>query len=191
MDIESLWEEMIFEVGTIGKHLKDKKTMIGAGNHFTADLILIGDESELFLDEEFRTKEGSSGEFLKKLLNLLELEDEDFYLTTLSKSNYKLLTFSNEDQELLLDYLKMQISIIKPKIIVAFGADVASYILGRDFNFAEEKGKLISIAGDMKLIATYAPGFALKSRNEAGKNSQVAKDFWNDLKLAKSYMVEE
>ena len=191
MDIESLWEEMVFEVGTIGKHLKDKKTLIGAGNHFTSDLVFVGDESELFMDEEFRTREGSSGEFLKKLLDLLELEQEDYYLTTLSKSNYKFLTFSEEDQELLLDYLKMQISIIKPKIIVAFGGDVGSYILGRDLNFFFFLGKLLNLAGDMKLIVTYAPGFALKSRNEAGKNSQVAKEFWNDLKLAKNYMLED
>lgn len=191
MDIESLWDEMVFEVGVIGKHMKDKKTLIGAGNHFTADIVFVGDETEIFLDEEFRTREGSSGEFLKKLLEVLELEIEDYYITTLSKSNYRFLTYSEEDQELLLDYLKMQISIIKPKIIVAFGGDVGSYILGRDINFSQEKGRILDLAGEMKLITTYAPGFALKSRNEAGKNSQVAKEFWNDLKLAKSYMDGE
>lgn len=190
MDLEALWEEMAFEIGAIGGHLKDKKTFIGGGNHFTGDIMIIGDDPELFMDDELRVRNGSGGEFLLKLLEHLELTPEDYFVTTLSKSNYRFSTFVESDQELLWEYLKMQISLIKPKIILCFGADIAAGLLEREINFHKERGKILELAGDMKLLMTYSPGFAMKSRNEMGRGSQVANEFWADLKLLKKYEDE-
>lgn len=191
MDLETLWEEMAFEIGAVGSHLKDKKTFIGGGNQFTADIMIIGDEIDLFLDDELRVRVGTPGEFLLKLLEHLDLTPEDYYITTLSKSNYRFSTFVERDQELLWDYLKMQISLIKPRIILSFGADIASGLLEREVNFHKERGKIIDFAGDMKLLITYSPGYAMKSRNEMGRGSQVANEFWADLKTLKSFYSEE
>lgn len=189
MDIETLWEELIFEVGSLGPLVKsgDKKVFIGSGNR-EGDLLFVGDDSELYLDEELRVNPGSSGEFLIKLCDVVGMIPEDYYITTLTKSSLKYREYFENDQEHLQELLNMQIALINPKIVVALGQGVASTLLGREVDFLKEKGKILKWMGDVKLLITYDPNFAKKSRDVAGKKSPVAVEFWNDLKTLKNYI---
>lgn len=187
MEIKELWEELIFELGSIELNNNNENILIGSGNR-KAEILFIGDDSELYIDENLRVKPSSSGEFLFKLCDIVEMSPEDYYVTTLTKTSSKFKEYFENDQKILKELLEMQIALINPKIVVALGQVSASILLERDVDFLNEKGKIISWIGNTKILITYDPNFAKKSRESSGKNSPVAVEFWNDLKVIKTYI---
>jgi uracil-DNA glycosylase family 4 len=191
-DIENFWEELKFEVGTIGQNYgddKEKKTLIGAGNR-KGRLLFIGDDPDLYQNEDLRVLPGTSGEFLIKLCDIEEITPEDYYITTLSKKNCKYCDLMEEDRKALKELLHMQIALINPEIIVALGLETAETLLNKEIKIQDERGKVINWIGSIKVIPTYDVNFVKKSRKESGKKSKVALDFWNDLKLAKEELLK-
>lgn len=186
-EIDNFWEEIKFEVGSLGKtygDMAERKILIGSGNR-EADILFIGDDSELYQNEDLKVAPGSSGEFLIKLCDIEGITPDNYYITTLAKKDCKFSEFMEEDKEQLKELLNLQIALVKPKIIVALGSEVAENLLARDVRLGDERGKLIDWIGGIKLLITYDVNFVKKSRNEDGKKSRAALEFWNDLKTLK------
>lgn len=189
-EIEKLLEELKFEIGTTDA-LKDsnEKIVLGTGN-FNGAVLFVGDDSNLYIDENLKVRPGSSGEFLIKLCDIVGLLPESYYITTLTKSEKNYRELEERDKRDLKEYLMMQVSLMNPKIIVALGQDVAELLLEREFKFLQEKGKVLDWKGDIKLLVTYDANFAKKSRDDGGKRSKVAVEFWGDLKTIKNTTEE-
>ncbi|MBM6822295.1 uracil-DNA glycosylase family protein [Fusobacterium mortiferum] len=186
-EIDNFWEEIKFEVGILGKTYGDtaeRKVLVGSGNR-EGKILFIGDDPDLYQNEDLKVTPSSSGEFLIKLCDIEGIEPENYYITTLAKRDCKFSEFMDEEKEQLKELLNMQIALIKPKIIVALGAEVAENLLGRDVKLGEERGKILEWIGGIKLFITYDVNFVKKSRNEDGKKSRAALEFWNDLKILK------
>lgn len=186
-EIDNFWEEIKFEVGILGKtygDIAERKVLVGSGNR-EGKILFIGDDPDLYQNEDLKVEPSSSGEFLIKLCDIEGIEPENYYITTLAKRDCKFSEFMDEEKEQLKELLNMQIALIKPKIIVALGAEVAENLLGRDVKLGEERGKILEWIGGIKLFITYDVNFVKKSRNEDGKKSRAALEFWNDLKILK------
>lgn len=186
-EIDNFWEEIKFEVGILGKTYGDtaeRKVLVGSGNR-EGKILFIGDDPDLYQNEDLKVAPSSSGEFLIKLCDIEGIEPENYYITTLAKRDCKFSEFMDEEKEQLKELLNMQIALIKPKIIVALGAEVAENLLDRDVKLGEERGKILEWIGGIKLFITYDVNFVKKSRNEDGKKSRAALEFWNDLKTLK------
>lgn len=189
-EIENLLDELKYEIENITNiNDKNKRIILGAGKK-DGDILFIGDDSNLYLDENFRVTTGSSGEFLIRLCDIIGLLPDNYYITTLTKSNKKFREYDEKDRESLKEYLFMQIALINPKIIVAFGVDVAELLLDKEIKFSDEVGKVKLWKGDIKILVTYDVNFAKKSRDDGGKRAKIAMEFWNDLKTVKSVMEE-
>ncbi|WP_022818806.1 uracil-DNA glycosylase family protein [Fusobacterium russii] len=188
-EIMELWEEMKFEVGIIGTELipKDKREiLIGMGNR-TAPILFIGNDPELYLAEDYKVAINSSGEFLLKLLDIVEITPDMYYVTTLAKREVKFKHFINEeDRKKLLDILFMQIGLIAPKIIVFLGNDTAQTVLGKEIDFNKERGEFFSWKGEIDTFITYDIETVIKARNDEGKKAITATNFWNDIKAIKA-----
>lgn len=188
-EIMELWEEMKFEVGVIGTDLipKDKREiLIGMGNR-TAPILFIGNDPDLYLNEDYKVAINSSGEFLLKLLDIVEITPDMYYVTTLSKREVKFKYFINEeDRKKLLDLLFMQIGLIQPKIIIFLGNDTAQTVLGKDINFDKERGEFFPWKGEIAAFITYDIETVIKARNDEGKKAITATNFWNDIKAIKA-----
>ena len=177
-EIQKILEELKFEIGTTDA-LKDskEKIVLGTGN-FKGDVLFVGDDVNLYIDENLKVKPGSSGEFLIKLCDIVGLLPEDYYITTLTKCEKNYRDLEERDKRDLKEYLMVQISLMNPKVIVALGQDVAEVLLEREFKFLQEKGKVFNWKGEIKLLATYDANFAKKSRDDGGKRAKVAVEFW-------------
>lgn len=189
-EIEKLLEELKFEIGTTDV-LKDskEKIVLGTGN-FCGEVLFVGDDFNLYIDENLKVRPGSSGEFLIKLCDIVGLLPESYYITTLTKSEKNYRELEERDKRDLKEYLMIQISLMNPKVIVALGQDVAELLLEREFKFLQEKGEVLDWKGNIKLLATYDANFAKKSRDDGGKRSKVAVEFWGDLKTIKNTIEE-
>ncbi|WP_297406854.1 uracil-DNA glycosylase family protein [uncultured Cetobacterium sp.] len=188
--ISSLLEELKFQVGTTDEFRESKeKIILGTGN-FKGKVLFIGDDSSLYEDEDFKVLVGSSGEFLIKLCDIVGLLPEEYYITTLSKSKKKFRELEERDKRELKECLHMQIALMNPKVVVALGQDISEVLQEKDIKFLKERGEIIDWKGDIKLILTYDANFAKKSRDDGGKRSKVAVDFWGDLKNIKNLVQE-
>ena len=192
-EVGELWENIKFEVEGLGNgygEAIDRKLLIGSGNR-DASVLFIGDDPDLYQNEDLKVASGSSGEFLIKLCDIEGILPDEYYITTLAKKDCKFREYMEEDQEELLEMLDMQIALINPEIVVALGPEVARALLKREVKIEEERGKFIQWTGGIKLLLTYDVNFVKKSRNDSGKKSKVAIEFWSDLKLLKEEMTKE
>ncbi|WP_300331967.1 uracil-DNA glycosylase [Fusobacterium sp.] len=189
MEKKELWEEFSFEINNIPK-IRDsfedegESAKIGSGNK-NANLLFIGDESDLYESADLKVGVGSNGEFLLKLCDMAEFTPEDYYITTLTKCNIKYKDLFPEEQQVLRDFLDMQIAIIEPKIIVALGHYSAECLLKREVDFGKERGKLMDWKGGIKVLVTYDVRYVKEARENTGRKSTSALEFWKDLLLVK------
>ena len=82
-----------------------------------------------------------------------------------------------------LDYLRNQVILIKPKIIVLLGSTALKNILGKELGITSARGKWIE-RKNILYMPTWHPAALL--RDEAKKI-----EFWKDLKLVKEKMDKE
>ena len=156
-----------------------KNVLFGYGNA-NSDIMFIGDEPSNSEDEMGAFYSGKSGELLTKMIeNVLNIQKEEVYLTTLVKCK-SLNGLNNSNIDTCNDYLLKQIELIKPKLIVALGERTYSYLLKNNMNFAQIRGKDLVYNG-ITLIATFSPSFLL--RNPSSK-----KDAYYDMLKIKNYM---
>jgi DNA polymerase len=126
---------------------------------------------------------GKAGKLLSKGLESLKLTRNEYYICNVCKcrpENNR--TPLEEEAEACLPYLRNQVALIKPKIIVCLGATAMKYILGKDYRITRDRGKWIERKG-FYIIATFHP--AALFRDESKKAL-----FWQDLKLIKEKYSE-
>ena len=156
-----------------------KNVLFGYGNA-NSDIMFISDEPSNSEDEMGAFYSGKSGELLTKMIeNVLNIQKEEVYLTTLVKCK-SLNGLNNSNIDTCNDYLLKQIELIKPKLIVVLGERTYSYLLKNNMNFAQIRGKDLVYNG-ITLIATFSPSFLL--RNPSSK-----KDAYYDMLKIKNYM---
>lgn len=190
MKKDELWEELRFEIGSMKRmnsSKEDEEILLGSGNK-EGRVLFIGDDSELYETSDLKVAIGSSGEFLIKLCDIAEIIPEDYYITTLTKNKEKYRDIFEDEQRKLKDLLDMQIALIQPEIIVALGQDVGELLLEKEIDMGKERGEVKTWRGGIKLIITYDVNFTKKSRDNSGKKSKVALDFWNDLKSVRNLL---
>lgn len=192
MEKEELWEELKFEATVMQRpdSVKEgEEILVGSGNK-NAKIFFIGDDSELYETSDLKVAVGSSGEFLIKLCDIVDILPEDYYITTLTKNRLKYRELFKEEQRKIKDVLDMQIALVQPEIIVALGQDAGEVIFEKEIDMNSERGEIKDWKGGIKVLITYDVNFAKKSRDSNGKKSKVALEFWNDLKTIKSFMEE-
>ncbi|WP_319203483.1 uracil-DNA glycosylase [uncultured Ilyobacter sp.] len=189
LEIRELWEELKFDLGGMKMPkldgVKDRKLLLGGGNT-KGEILFIGDDPDLFEDENMRVLPGTSGEFFIKLCDLADLSPEKYYITNISKCILRWRELSEEEKEVMREYLDMQIALIKPKIIVALGPEVVTVLLNEESNISDVRGKVYNWEGNIKVIPTYDPGYVKRMRGLDGKKARPAVEFWNDLKMIKT-----
>ncbi|MFK4785269.1 uracil-DNA glycosylase family protein [Fusobacterium sp. MFO224] len=191
MNKEELWEELKFEIGNLErlKNSTEQEIILGSGNK-DGSLLFIGDDNKLYEDKDLRFEIGSSGEFFIKLCDLAEISPKDYLITTLTKQELKFRDLFEEEQIKILELLDMQISLISPKLIVFFGQSVAEAVLRREVNMNKERGKFYKWKGGIEFLITYDVEYIKKVRENTGRKSKAALDFWKDLQNIKNKLEE-
>jgi DNA polymerase len=186
MKIENLWEELNFEINTckiLKKSEKDSKVLLGGGNR-NADLLIVGDDPNLFEDENLRVSPNSSGAFFKNLYELVEFSTDDFYLTNIVKCNLKLKDLSEDEKKIYGDILDMQIALVNPKKIVTLGQKATRFLLRDDkLKISEIRGRSYDWDGGIKIIPIYDPNFLIRSNDK--KKGSPKWLTWKDMENIK------
>ena len=152
------------------------QTVFGNGNEH-ANWLFIGEAPGMEEDVSGIPFSGTAGALLDNMLISMGLKRDQVYLAGVIKCR------PEEDRHphvgeisACLPYLKRQIELIQPKIIVTLGKTAASALLATDASIASLRGTLHNYK-TIPLVVTYHPAYLLRSPMEKAKA-------WQDLCLA-------
>lgn len=116
---------------------------------------------------------------MNKAFTGIGINRENIYIANIVKCRPPANRVPEDDEaEACLDYLRNQVLLIRPKIIVLLGSVALKNILGKELSITSARGKWIEHKGILYL-PTWHPAALL--RDEAKKI-----EFWRDLKLLKN-----
>ncbi len=150
-------------------------TVFGVGNE-NADIMFIGEGPGADEDREGEPFVGKAGKLMNQAFKGLGISREKIYIANIVKCrppNNR--NPEKEEANACLDYLRNQVVLIKPKIIVLLGSVALKNILGEKYGITASRGKWIEKKGIL-YMPTFHPAALL--RDDSKKI-----DFWNDLEL--------
>lgn len=148
-------------------------TVFGEGNQ-RARVMFVGEGPGRDEDALGRPFVGSAGQLLDKMLGCIGFTRNDAYIANVLKCRPP----GNRDPEpeeaaACIGYLRAQVALIKPRIIVCLGRISAKYLLNQDIKIMRDRGIWHEVKG-FSIMPTYHPAALL--RNEHWK-----KDAYQDL----------
>lgn len=152
--------------------------VFGCGNK-QADLMFIGEGPGADEDIQGIPFVGKAGKLMNSAFEALEINRENVYIANVVKCRPPNNRNPEKDEEVAcLDYLRNQVILVKPKIIVLLGSVALKAILGEEYSITASRGKWVEKKGIL-YMPTFHPAALL--RDERKKI-----DFYNDLKEVKN-----
>lgn len=156
--------------------------VFGVGNK-NADIMFIGEGPGADEDIQGEPFVGKAGQLMNKAFEALEIKREEVYIANIVKCRPPQNRNPEPDEaKACMDYLRNQVLLIKPKMIVLLGSVALKNILGEEYGITNSRGKWIEKKG-IWYMPTFHPAALL--RDESKKL-----DFWRDLKLIKEKLKE-
>jgi uracil-DNA glycosylase len=152
-----------------------KQIVFGVGNP-KADLMFIGEAPGADEDQQGEPFVGRAGQLLNNMIKAMGLRREDVYIANIIKCRPPGNRTPERDEcETCSPFLMRQISVIKPKAIVALGAVAAKTLLAINAPMSELRGHWYDFRGT-RLAVTYHPAFLLRDPRQK-------KETWKDLQM--------
>jgi DNA polymerase len=159
-------------------------TVPGEGNADAPDIMFIGEGPGADEDIQGRPFVGKAGKLLEKMIEAMGYARNDVYIANVVKcrppNNRKPI---REEMDMCLPYLRQQINLIQPKIIVGLGGTAMEGLLGRAVSITRMRGVWQEYAG-IKLMPTFHPSYLLRDPSKK-------KDAWSDLKMVLADLGKE
>lgn len=155
-------------------HLKRKSVVFGEGNP-CSKIMFIGEGPGEEEDNTGRPFVGKAGQLLTKMIEAIGLKREEVYIANIVKCRPPNNRVPFDDEaNICLPYLRKQVAIIRPKIIVCLGATAARYIIDKNIRITKDRGSWVR-KGDFLIMPTYHPSAILR-------DPLKKKDAWEDFK---------
>ena len=159
-----------------------KNIVFGVGNK-NADIMFIGEGPGGDEDIQGEPFVGKAGQLMNKAFEALEIKREEVYIANIVKCRPPQNRNPEQDESIAcMDYLRNQVLLVKPKIIVLLGSVALKNILGEEYGITNSRGKWVEKKG-IWYIPTFHPAALL--RDDSKKI-----DFWKDLKIVKEKLAE-
>lgn len=158
------------------------QTVFGVGDE-KAEWLFVGEAPGADEDAQGEPFVGQAGKLLDNMLAAIKLQrGSKVYIANVVKCHPAVdeagrqLPPKSDEIAQCLPYLQQQISLIKPKLIVALGKTSATALLGQEATLGSLRGKVHDYHG-VPLIITYHPAYLLRMPAEKA-------NAWIDLRLA-------
>jgi uracil-DNA glycosylase family 4 len=162
------WEELHIECNNCRRcGLASTRTnvVIGKGNR-NAPVMLIGEGPGEQEDIQGLPFVGAAGILLDLLLSALMFKEEDYYIANIVKCRPpKNRIPLDEEAEQCMPFLRRQVSLIKPTIIVCMGATALRYIIDKDAKITQVRGQWVERKGCW-LMPTFHPAALLRDESK-------------------------
>lgn len=154
--------------------------VLGEGN-INAKIMFIGEGTGADEDKQGVPFVGKAGQLMNKAFQALGINREEIYIANIVKCRPPSNRVPEEDEaQACLNYLRNQVVLIKPEIIVLLGSTALKTILGKEYGITAVRGKWMEKNG-IKYMPTWHPAALLRDENKKI-------EFWQDLKELKKYL---
>ena len=135
--------------------------VFGVGNP-NADLMFVGEAPGEQEDLSGTPFVGRAGQLLDKFLYAVDIERKDVYIANILKCRPpKNRDPLPEEEDACIGYLREQVKLIRPKVIVCLGRIAAMRLIKPDFKITQEHGQWFE-KGDFLMTAVYHPAALLR-----------------------------
>ena len=171
------WEDL--EKSIIGckkcKLCTNRTNIVFADGNKNANVMLIGEGPGADEDKQGVPFVGKAGQLMNKAFEGLGIDRKKLYIANIVKCRPPNNRVPEEDEaRACLDYLRNQVILVKPEIIVLLGSVALKNILGQEYGITASRGKWFE-KKEIKYMPTWHPAALL--RDETKKI-----DFIKDLK---------
>lgn len=173
------WEDLEARVAACtacGLHRERTQTVFGVGRR-NAEWMFVGEapgEQEDLQGEPFV---GRAGQLLNEMIRAIGLNRDEVFIANVLKCRPPRNRDPAPDEVVACEsYLKAQLQLVRPRIIVALGRVAAQNLLKTTAPLSKLRGQ-VQTYESIPLIVTYHPAYLLRSQTEKRRA-------WEDLKLA-------
>ena len=126
---------------------------------------------------------GKAGKLMNNAFLALGIQRENVYIANIVKCRPPGNRNPEADEaKVCMDYLRNQVVLVKPRIIVLLGSVALKNILGNEYSITTARGKIVS-KKEILYLPTWHPAALLRDENKK-------LDFWLDLKNIKKICIE-
>lgn len=156
--------------------------VFGVGNR-NADILFVGEAPGEQEDLSGTPFVGRAGQLLDKFLYAIDIKREDVYIANILKCRPP----KNRDplpaeEDACIGYLREQVALINPKVIVCLGRISAMRLIKPDFKITQEHGQWFK-KGNYLMTAVYHPAAVLR-------DPRKKEDMLEDMKKIKEKILE-
>ncbi len=163
-----------------------REKMVFATGSPDAEIMLVGEAPGYNEEKEGEPFVGPAGKKLNDILKAMGVRREDVYISNLVKFRPAIArqTTNNrkptpEEMAACLPLVMAEISVVRPKIIIALGGTAAEGLLGLEGTVGSMRGKWHDLSG-IPARVTYHPSYLLQS----GGSNEVKRSLWEDMLAA-------
>lgn len=151
--------------------------VLGTGNR-QAKVMFIGEGPGADEDMQGEPFVGKAGKLMDQAFKGIGIKREEVYIANIVKCRPPQNRNPEQDEiDSCIDYLRMQVMLVKPEIIVLLGSVALKAILGKEYSITSSRGKWVEKKG-IKYLPTFHPAALLRDESK-----KIA--FWKDLKEVK------
>lgn len=175
-------EELIKDCNRCSLCMKRNNIVLDGGNR-QADIMFVGEGPGEQEDLHGQVFIGPAGQLLDKMFASIGLDRTKVYISNIVECRPPYNRDPTpEEQKICINFLRAQLLLVKPKIIVCLGRIAAQAIIRPDFRITKEHGLWQEKAGYL-MTATYHPSALLRDPSKK-------KDAYEDLKKIREKLNE-
>jgi DNA polymerase len=165
------------------KHLTAPQAPLLGHGSLEAKVVFVGEAPSLEEMEAGKAFAGASGELLQKILGAAAISPADYYLVPVMvwrpepPTQYGKRPPTARELAFNLPYLRAQIDVVAPRVVVALGAQAFEALHGRTPTITQARGQWFELSG-VPLMATYHPNYLLHNPSASAKRA-----VWEDFLL--------
>ena len=161
----------------------ERRSAVPGEGRRDADIMLIGEGPGEQEDLSGRPFVGPAGQLLDKMLNAIGLKREDVFICNVVKCRPpRNRTPERDEAEACLPYLRAQVALVRPRIIILLGATAARNAISPAIRITRDRGAWFEKDG-VYLIITYHPSALLR-------DTSLKRAAWDDFKSVKDKAIE-
>lgn len=162
------------------EHIQHK--VPGQGDHHSP-LMFIGEGPGQVEDEQGLAFVGPAGQLLTRMLLAIDLPRDRVYICNVVKCRppNNRVPEPQEAAACML-HLRMQVALVRPKVIVLLGSTAAKNTLGEDVRITRDRGKWFERKG-VWMMPTYHPSALLRDTSKK-------RDAWEDMQSLRDKLME-
>lgn len=159
-----------------------KLPIFGWGSAGNQPVLFISDEPDRAEQQQNDLRAGESGKLLVKMIDAMQLKHNEVFITYMMKCCCpEAKTLDESDFNCCIGYLKRQIELLRPRVIIGMGA-LPLRLVNCDEKISHCRGRWMKY-DSIPFMPTFHPGYL--ARVERAK-----RDAWNDLKAVMKFLAE-